>query len=130
MTSMTTFCSIYVHFSSSNGTAAYTTVLLCLPFLRMSTISFCLCNILFSCMFQKPLSLLELFSLTDTMGAATGSVGDTVSHVWGRCTESTMKMIYLVSNLCFCSRQSFEIFLLCSVQVTEFNSQKHKLLLQ
>ena len=32
----------------------------------------------------------------------------------------TMKMIFLEIDLCFYGRQSFEVFLLCSVQVTEF----------
>ena len=59
------------------------------------------------------------------MGGATGGCeGEIVSLTFGTRgrtpaggTGGTMKMICLVTNLCFCSRQSLEVFLLCSVQV-------------
>jgi len=51
-----------------------------------------------------------------------GGLGETLcpSLLGPGITGGTMKMIFLVTTLCFCIRQSFEIFLLCSVQVIEF----------
>ena len=50
-----------------------------------------------------------------------GIWGTLSPHYWDPGVQGgTMKMIFLEINLCFYSRQSFEVFLLCSVQVTEF----------
>jgi len=85
----------------------------CEPEERLTTATFysAICTVLYT-----------RIMIRGSMSSATGVCGDNVPHFWGQeDIGGTMKMISscTVSNLCFYSEQSFEVFLLCSVQVTE-----------
>jgi len=66
------------------------------------------------------------------MGGATGGCGGHCSPLLGPGgtggTGGTMKIICLMSNLCFYIRQSFEVLWLYSVQVTEVNLKIRQIL--